>query len=348
LKSLHADPELAKRSAVDRDHQFVGFDGYQQVIASDVDVVLLATPPQFRPLHLRACIDAGKHVFAEKPVAVDAPGVRSVLDTTELARKKNLSIVSGLNTRYSPRAQELMRRIHDGAIGEIVATTVVRNGGGVWVRARQPGMTEMEYQMRNWYYFTWLSGDFNVEMVVHQYDLMAWAMRDEPPVRCFGTGGRQVRTGPDHGNIYDHFSNVYDYANGAQAFATTRHHAGCSNDIYVTIRGTKGTANVSQRQFGITGENAWQPGRSKERPSHQLEQDAFFAALNEGRIINNGDYMAKSTMLAIIARMTAYTGQTLTWEQALGSKQDLSPDRYAWDGQPPPADVAMPGVTRFV
>jgi predicted dehydrogenase len=271
-----------------------------------------------------------------------------VLETTELARKKNLSIVSGLNMRYSPRTQELMRRIHDGAIGDVVAITVVRNGGGVWVRPRQPSMTEMEYQMRNWYYFTWLSGDFNVEMVVHQYDLMAWALRDEPPVRCFGTGGRQVRTGPDHGNIYDHFSNIFDYPGGAQAFATTRHHSGCSNDISVVIRGTKGTATIAQRDFGITGENNWQPGRSTERPSHQLEQDAFFAALGEGRIINNGDYMAKSTLLAIIARMTAYTGQTLTWEQALNSKLDLSPSSYAWDGQPPPAEVAMPGITRFV
>src|SRR5688572_7092960 len=188
LRSLENDGEVGKRVLVDRDHQFVGFDGYKQVINSEVDVVLLATPPHFRPMHLKAAIDAGKHVFAEKPVAVDAPGVRSALETTELAKQKNLAVVSGLNTRYSPSMQELMRRIHDGALGEIIALNAVRYGEGVWVRQRRPGMTDMEYQMLNWYYFTWLSGDFNVEMFVHQYDMLAWAMRDEVPTLCHGTG----------------------------------------------------------------------------------------------------------------------------------------------------------------
>jgi predicted dehydrogenase len=348
LKSLQSDPELAKRVTLDPEHQFVGFDAYERVIASDVDVVLLATPPHFRPQHLRACIDANKHVFAEKPIAVDAPGVRSVLETTELARKKNLFIVSGLNTRYSPRMQELMRRIHDGQIGEIVGLNAIRFGGGVWVRPRQPGMTEMQYQMLNWYYYTWLSGDFNVEMFVHQYDMIAWAMRDEPPARCLGTGGRQVRSGEEYGHIYDHFSNVFDYPNGTRAYATTRLQPGCSNETSVVMVGTKGKAMVSQRQFGITGEKSWQPGESTEKPSHQLEQDAFFAALRQGRVINNGDYMATSSLLAILARMTAYTGQTLTWDQAMGSQERLAPSRYTWDAAPPPAQVAIPGVTKFV
>jgi predicted dehydrogenase len=348
LQSLERDSEVGRRVLVDRDHQFAGFDGYKRVIDSDVDVVLLATPPHFRPMHLRAAIEAGKHVFAEKPVAVDAPGVRSVLETTELAKQKNLAIVSGLNSRYSPSMQEMMRRIHEGAIGEIVTLQAVRYGEGVWVRQRRPGMTEMEYQMLNWYYFTWLSGDLNVEMFVHQYDQLAWAMQDQTPVRCHGTGGRIARTGPEYGHIYDHFSNVFEYAGGARAFATTRHQPRCSNETSVVIMGTKGTATLSRGGGDIRGETNWMPERTREKDSHQLEHDAFFAALREGRIINNGRYMAHSTMLAIMARMTAYTGQTLTWEQAMNSQQKLDPTSYSWDGQPPPAEVAIPGVTRFV
>ncbi len=239
-----------------------------------------------------------------------------------------------------------MQRIHDGAIGEITTLHAVRNGGGVWVRPREPGMTEMQYQMRNWYYFTWLSGDFNVEMFIHQYDRLAWAMQDEHPVSCYGTGGRQARTGAEYGHIYDHFSTVFEYESGAHAFTTTRHQQGCSNVIDVLVIGTKGTAYLG-RNARITGESPWQPPRQPERPSHQLEQDAFFAVLREGRTINNTDYMAKSTMMAILARMSSYTGQTLTWEQGFQSRQDLSPSSYDWDGVPPEAVVAVPGVTKF-
>ncbi len=347
LASLSAQAHIGSRVSVDSDHQFDGFDGYQRVLESDVDVVLLATPPHFRPIHLRAAIEAGKHVFAEKPVAVDAPGIRSVIESGELASTKNLCIVSGLNGRYSPRSQEMMQRIHDGAIGEITTLHAVRNGGGVWVRRREPGMTEMQYQMRNWYYFTWLSGDFNVEMFIHQYDRLAWAMQDESPVRCYGTGGRQARTGEEYGHIYDHFSTVFEYESGARAFTTTRHQRGCSNASDVVLIGTKGTADLG-RDARITGENPWQPPRRRERGSHQLEQDAFFAALREGRTINNTDYMAKSTMMAILARMSSYTGQTLTWEEGIQSQQDLSPSSYTWDGVPRKAVVALPGVTQFV
>lgn len=350
VKRLKDRDDVGTRIEVDRDHQFAGFDGYKRVIESDVDVVLLATPPHFRPIHLRACIEAGKHVFVEKPVAVDAPGVRSVLETTELARKKNLCIVSGLNSRYSLRMQELIGRIHDGAIGQITALHSARYGSGVWVRPRLPRMTEMQYQMLNWYYFTWLSGDFNVEQYVHQYDLISWAMRDEYPIGCYSTGGRQARTGPDHGHIYDHFSSAFEYAMGARAFTTTRHQRGCSSVSNTMLIGNKGTATLSRRGPQITGENAWRPANSREpeTDSHQLEQDAFLAALREGRTINNGNYMAKSTMMSIMARMSAYTGETLTWDQALASTEDLSPARYAWDAEPPKAVVAIPGITKFV
>ncbi len=338
---------VGDRAAVDQDHQFVGFDGYEHVIGSDVDVVLLATPPHFRPMHLRAAIDAGKHVFAEKPVAVDAPGVLSVLETTELARVKNLSIVSGLNSRYSFRMQQIMKLIHDGAVGEITALHTVRYASGVWVRPRETRMTEMQYQMRNWYYFTWLSGDFNVEQFVHQYDQLAWAMQDEYPVRCYSTGGRQARTEPEYGHIFDHFSSVFEYAGGQRAFTTTRHQPQCSNESAVVVMGTRGRAELNRSGVVIRGEDSWQAPETNEKDSHQLEHDAFFAALREGRIINNGQYMAKSTMMAIMARMSAYTGQSLTWEQALNSKQVLAPASYDWDADPPPAEVAVPGKTKF-
>jgi predicted dehydrogenase len=346
IRNMKRQENIRDRVLVDADHQFTGFDGYRQVVESDVDVVLLTTPPHFRPMHFKACIEAGKHVFAEKPVAVDAPGVRSVLETTELARRKNLCVVSGLNGRYSPVSQEIIRRIHDGAVGEIVALHAARYGSGVWVRPREPGMTDMQYHMRNWYYFTWLSGDFNVEQFVHQIDRMAWVMKDRYPVRCYSTGGRQARTGPDHGHIFDHFSSVFEYPEGVRVFTTTRHQRGCTNESQTFVMGSRGIADM--KTGTITGNNPWQAPRRGRVNSHQLEQDAFLAALRAGKVINNGDYMAKSTLMAIMSRMSAYTGRSLTWEQVLNSKEDLSPSGYTWDAKPPKAEVAVPGVTKFV
>jgi len=346
LGNLKKQKDVASRVVVENDRKFAGFDGYRGVIASDVDAVLLATPPHFRPMHLRACIEAGKHVFAEKPVAVDARGVRSVLQTTELARTRNLCIVSGLNGRYAPQLQQMVTRIQEGAIGDVLALHAARYGGGVWVRPRQPGMSEMQYQMRNWYYFTWLSGDFNVEQFVHQLDRMAWVLRDQYPARCYSTGGRQARTAPEYGHIYDHFSSVFEYPQGVRVFTTTRHQRGCSNESQALVLGTKGTADLAKGT--ISGPNPWQAERRKSIDSHQLEQNAFLAALRAGKVINNGRYMANSTMMAILSRMSAYTGRSLTWEQGINSKQDLSPSAYTWQGEPPEATVAVPGVTRFV
>jgi len=345
LRSLSENAEVGDRVRVDADHRFTGFDGFQGVIASDVDAVLLATPPHFRPIHLQACIAAGKHVFAEKPVAVDSPGVRSVLESTKTARRKGLCLVSGLNGRYAPTLQETISRIHDGAIGRVVALHTARYGAGVWVRQREPSQTEMQYQMRNWYYFTWLSGDFNVEQFVHQLDRMAWVMQDHYPQTCYSTGGRQARTGPDHGHVYDHFSSVFEYPDDVRVFSTTRHQTGCSSESPTLILGTEGTADLSKNE--ITGPHAWRAPRGPV-DSHQLEQNAFLRALRSGETINNGEYMARSTLMAIMSRQSAYTGQTLTWEQILNSSQDLSPSSYSWNGTPPPADVAVPGVTPFV
>jgi predicted dehydrogenase len=309
----------------------------------------LCTPPHFRPLHLKAAVDAGKHVFAEKPVAVDAPGVRSVLASCELARKKGLSVVSGLCLRYDNGFCETVRRLHDGAVGDVVALQANDLRGGRWAHPRKPGWTDMVYQMRNWYNFTWLSGDFNVEQHVHFLDVCAWVMKDEYPVRAVATGGRQVLTGPEYGNIYDHFAVVYEYAGGAKLFAMCRQQRGCKNDMSAHVLGTKGRAVLSERNkgLGIQAGGDWHYSGAA-NDMYQTEHDRLFAAVRAGKPINNGEYMAKSTLLAILGRMAAYTGQAITWNMALNSRDDLSPPRYDWEVRLPDPPVAVPGVTKFV
>ncbi|HZW31036.1 MAG TPA: Gfo/Idh/MocA family oxidoreductase, partial [Isosphaeraceae bacterium] len=328
---------------------FVGFDGYRQVIAA-CDVVLLCTPPQFRPLHLRAAVQAGKHVFAEKPVAVDAPGVRAVLETCQEARRRNLAIVSGLCLRYDAGFRDTVQRIQDGAIGEVQTLQANDLRGGIWVKPREPGWTDMEWQMRNWYYFTWLSGDFNVEQHVHYLDVSAWVMKNQYPVKAVGMGGRQVLTGPEYGQIYDHFSVVYEYADGAKLVSNCRQQPGCKNDMSCQVLGTKGRAQFAERRRGLRIEapgNSWTFSGPQNRMM-QTEHDELFASIRNGKPINNGEYMAWSTLLALLGRMAAYTGQEVTWEMAMKSQETLSPSRYDWDARPPAAQIAVPGQTRFV
>ena len=347
LETLSKQNEIATKIDVPEERRFVGFDAYKKVIAAS-DLVLLATPPHFRPIHLKAAIDAGKHVFAEKPVAVDAPGVQSVLAACEEARRKKLAVVSGLALRYSNGYRETMRRIHDGAVGEIRALQANDFRGPLWVKQRQPGWTDMEYHLRNWYYFTWLSGDFNVEQHVHMLDVCAWVMKDEYPVSAMGLGGRQVRTGPEYGNIYDHHSVIYEYASGVKLHAYCRQQAGGVSDISAHVTGSKGGAMFTSRgDMRVTGETEW-VFRGEKNNQSQTEHDELFASIRGGNPINNGDYMSKSTLMAIMGRMATYTGQKITWEQALNSQENLSPDRYDWDGRPPKSEVAIPGVTKFV
>jgi myo-inositol 2-dehydrogenase/D-chiro-inositol 1-dehydrogenase len=353
---------------VDKSRCFVGFDAYKDLIASGVDVVLMAAPPHFRPLHLAAAIEAGKHVFAEKPVGVDATGVRSVLASCELAKKKDLCVVSGLCWRYDTVIRETIKRVHDGAIGDIVAVQTTRNLGYLWHRPRQPEWTEMEFQMRNWYYFTWLSGDHNVEQQIHGIDKCSWALQDKPPAKAWAISGRQVRVDPKYGDIYDHLAVVYEYDNGTRMYALARQQPGCYNDYSEWLIGTKGRCDLQKGR--ITGETNWSYGQQAGdlsgnspkkirkgglRPMHQVEQDELFAAIRSGKCINNGEYMCQSTLLAILGRTAGYTGQEITWEQMKQSKQDLSPKRYAFDATPPTVmgpdgkyPVAMPGVTKFV
>ncbi len=349
LKSLQQVEEVAAKIDVPPERQFVGFDAYQDVIASGVDVVLLTTPPHFRPAHLKAAVDAGLHVFAEKPVAVDAPGVRSVLQTCLEAEAKGLSIVSGLCLRYSYQFQEAVKRIQDGAIGELTTLQANDYRGGIWVKPRKRDWTDMHWQMRNWYYFTWLSGDFNVEQHVHYLDVCSWLMNNEYPVKATGLGGRQQRTGPEYGNIYDHHSVVYEYANGAKLFSNCRQIPGCVNDMSAHVVGTRGNAFLDESRRGapvITNEQRW-VYEGERNPMYQTEHDLLFASIRKGDPINNGEYMAKSTLLAIMGRMATYTGQLITWDMAQNSQQDLTPPRYEWGEIATPA-IAIPGVTEFI
>jgi predicted dehydrogenase len=348
LANLRRKKEVAAKVDVKPDACFVGFDAYKDVI-DRCDVVLLTTPPHFRPIHLKAAVEAGKHVFAEKPVAVDAPGVRSVLETCEAAKKKGVSVVSGLCLRYDYGFRETVRRVHAGEIGDVVTLFANDYRTGRWTKPRQPGQTDMNYQMRNWYNFTWLSGDFNVEQHVHFLDVCAWVMKDEYPTRAIGMGGRSVYTGPDSGNIYDHFSVVYEYKSGVRLVSNTRQQPKCKSDLSAQVLGSKGRASFSDRDGGLSirTDKEWAypwPGNQM----YQTEHDELFAGIRSGKPINNGEYMARSTLLAIMGRMAAYTGQQVTWDQALHSKEDLSPPRYDWDVKLPDPPVAVPGVTRLV
>jgi predicted dehydrogenase len=347
--TLRRRPALRDKIDLTAERQFVGFNAYQDVINSGVDVVLLTTPPHFRPIHLRAAVAANKHVFVEKPVAVDGPGCRAILATCEEARRKNLSIVSGLCYRYDPPKREIIRRIHDGAIGQIVALHTTYNTGATGTRReRQPGWSDMEWQMRNWYYFTWLSGDHNVEQHVHSLDKMAWAMgENQYPVRAVGLGGRQVRT--DIGNIFDHHSVVYEFANGVRCHSYCRQQPGCANEVSDFVTGTNGTAvlnGTNQQQHRLFNLKRAETYRFQGQAGnmYQVEHDEFFASIRNSRPINNGEYMTKSTLMGIMGRMATYTGKTIQWEQALNSREDLTPPRYEW-GELAIPTVARPGVT---
>ncbi len=330
---------------------FTGFDAYQRVLESGVDVVLLALPTFFHPPYLKACVDAGKHVFCEKIHAVDAPGVRLVAAACEEASKKGLSIVSGLAWRYDTGVVETMKRVHDGAIGEIVAIQETCNTGGLRCRTRQPGWTEMQYQIQDWFNFFWLSADLPGLNLVHNLDKAAWAMRDEPPVRCWGMGGRQTRVGPQFGDVWDHHAVVFEYAGGTRMFAYCRQQDGCVPEISDRFLGTKGRCDLLANR--IEGERPW---RYSGPPCNRfdLEHVALFSAIRSGKPINNGVYMVRSSMLAIMATWACYTGEVITWDQAMKSNLVIAPKVLAYDADPPTKPdaqgnypVPVPGVTKF-
>ena len=335
--------DFADRVDVTDERSFTGFDAYKGVIAHS-DVVILTTPPHFRPAHIEAAIEAGVHVFAEKPAAVDPAGVRRVIEATKRAQEKNLCFVSGFCYRYDQPKQELMARIHEGAIGDITALQCTYNTGALWHKGRNPAWSDMEWQLRNWLYFTWLSGDHIAEQSCHSIDKTLWAMKDVPPAKCTASGGRIVRTSPDYGDVFDHFNSVFEWDGGVKCFHSCRQWAGADSDVSDYAFGTKGTAALQHHR--ISGENEW---RFKGKPENMYvrEHRALFGALRKGEVLNNGDYMYKSTLMAIMARMSAFTGKTITWQQALESKLDLTPPSYEF-GPLPVGPIAQPGQTKFI
>ncbi|QNL52483.1 Gfo/Idh/MocA family oxidoreductase [Olivibacter sp. SDN3] len=347
---VEIDGERVKVADSDK---YIGFDAYQKVLDTKVDVVLLATPPAFRPEHLMSAVHAGVHVFCEKPVAVDAPGVRKVLEAVKQAKEKKLSLVSGFCFRYDFSNRAVFEKIVNGDLGEIRTVSTFRNGGEAWYHEPQPDWTKMTEQMRNWYYYNWLSGDFIVEQSVHSIDMMSWAMGDRLPIKATGTGGRQARVDPKYGNIYDHFAVEFEYEDGAKGFHFTRQQAATSSRNTVDVLGVDGNAIINiGTPPRITGKNEWRytAQKSKKNNMYQTQHDELFAAIRKGEPINDGEWMANSTMLAVWARMVGYTGQAITWEQAFNSEETLGPKMedydwdYEWEGPP----IAVPGQTKMV
>lgn len=336
--------EFPDRVKVPADRRFAGFDNYQKVCAlPDVNLIVTAAPPGFRPIHLKAAVEAGKHVFMEKPVAVDPVGVRSVIASSDLAKEKRLAIVAGTQRRHQQRYVEMLKRIQDGQIGEVVAAQCYWNQGDLWVKERTAGMSEMEWQCRNWLYFSWLSGDHIVEQHVHNIDVVNWAM-GAMPKNVMGMGGRQVRTAPQFGNIFDHFAVEYEFPNGVRAASYCRQTKGAADKVEERIVGTKGVAWSNGK---ITGEKPWE-FQGKETNPYVQEHIDLIASIRAGTPLNEGRQIAESTLCAIIGRMSAYTGRAISWEWAMNaSKLDLSPARYEF-GPNPVDPVAIPGTTPLV
>jgi predicted dehydrogenase len=341
------EQEMGEKKAqveVSKERQFAGLDCLDQLLKSGVDVVLLASPPGFRPMEIEKCVAAGVHVFAEKPVATDAPGVRRVWAACEEAKKKGLTVVSGLCYRYHDGRRELLQNLHAGAVGEILAIQGTYLTGELWSFPRKPGWSDLEWQLRNWLYYTWLSGDHIAEQHIHTLDVMAWIKQDQYPVRATSLGGRQTRVDPQFGHVFDHFATIYEWADGTRGFSYCRQQNHCARDVNELVLGSEGRANVFQHQ--ITGKVQWRYA-GKARDMYQCEHDEMAAAIRAGKPINNGEYMCKSTLMAIQGRMAGYTGRAITWEEAWNSQEVLMPEKLAFDMQVPAVEVARPGLTKF-
>lgn len=345
---------VKSRVDVPESRKFVGFDAYLKAIPL-ADVVILTTPPGFRPTHFEEAVRQGKHIFMEKPVAVDAVGVRKVLAAAEEAKRKKLNVIVGLQRHYQTVYRQWVQKLHKGAIGDIHTARVYWNSSGVWVRERKPGMTEMEYQMRNWYYFNWLCGDHICEQHIHNLDVGNWVMQAYP-VRVHGMGGRQVRVGKEFGEIYDHHVLEYEYANGARMFSQCRHQQGCMDRVSEGFQGTKGSAPEPGSILDSKG-NVKMKYDSKNDPNpYQVEHDELFAAIAAGQHqYTDAENAAKATLTAIMGRMASYSGKMVTWDDALNSKIDLMPPKLDWNASPlvlPAADgmypCAIPGVSNVI
>jgi myo-inositol 2-dehydrogenase/D-chiro-inositol 1-dehydrogenase len=305
-----------------KDKTFVGVDAFKKLLESDVDMVILATPPGFRPMHFEAAIKAGKHVFMEKPVAVDAPGVRRVLEANKMAKEKKLAVAVGLQRRHESGYQATIQKLRDGAIGDIILTRAYWNMGDLWVRNREPQQSELEYQINNWYHFNWLSGDHICEQHIHNLDVINWLM-DGYPVEAQGQGGRQVRTGKQYGQIYDHHSVEFTYANGTKLLSQCRQISGCWNEVKEYAHGSKGWCEINAGKiYDRDNKVIWTAPANEQ--GHAKEHVDLFASIRKGEIPNEGDYGAYSTMTSIMGRMATYTGKKLSWKDCLNSKVSLA------------------------
>ena len=342
------------RVNVKEENKFIGFDAYKHAIAL-ADVVILATPPGFRPIHFEEAVNQGKQIFMEKPVATDPAGIQRVLAAAQIAKQKKLNVVVGLQRRYQNSYRDLIKRVQDGAIGDIVSAQAWWNNDGVWVHPRQPGWTEMEYQMRNWYYFVWLCGDHINEQHIHNIDVINWVM-DGYPVQAQGTGGREVRKAKEYGQIFDHHHVEYTYANGVVFNSQCRHIKGTTSRVDEYFVGTKGRLYCGDARItDHKGNVIYQFDKKKENQPYQTEHDELFAA------VANGEYKfwdaergAKSTMTSLLGRMATYSGQIIDWDKAINSGINIMPTTYAFDAMPqvlPDANgfypVAVPGVTKY-
>lgn len=338
--------------SVTPDRIFSGFGDYRSVIAES-DVVILATSPGFRPLHFEEAVRQGKHVFMEKPVATDVAGIQRVLAAAKVAREKNLKVGVGLQRRHEPTYADFVRRIQDGALGDIQYLRVFWNGSARAGKERLPGETELRYQIRNWYFFTWLSGDHNVEQHVHNLDVANWILGAHP-VRAQGMGGREVRNLTINGQIYDHHFVEYEYPDGTRLWSQSRQIPGCWRSVSEHVTGTRGEAHLEARRFEITGENAFAKGLRTGENGHQLEHYPLFEAIRKDLPYAEAEQGAEATMTAILGRMSNYSGQPVTWDEAMASGQRLVPDGLADFASEPPVrpgpdgryPVAVPGVTK--
>lgn len=346
----------SKNIDVKEKNMFTGFDAYKKAIDL-CDVVILTTPPGFRPLHFEYAINNDKHVFMEKPLATDAPGIRKVLEVAKIAKEKKLNVVVGLQRHYQDKYITLYNKVVNGDIGKIVSGQVYWNDGGVWVKKRKPSQSELEYQMRNWYYFTWLCGDHILEQHIHNIDVANWFIGDYP-ISAQGMGGREVRNGIDHGQIFDHHFVEFTYASGAVISSQCRHQTGTASRVDEVFQGSNGSVVTGKGEMtDLSGNIKYKyPNKWNEDPNpYQVEHDKLFQSIRNNEVINDVEYGAKSTMTAIMGRMATYTGKKITWDQAINSKEMLVPNNLTWNSTPPtlPDDngkylVAIPGKTKFI
>jgi len=340
--------ELPDNMKVTAENCFVGFDAYKKVIASDANVIFLHTPPHYRPIHLKAAVEAGKNVFMEKPVATDPVGVRSIIESSKLAEQKGLAIVAGTQRHHQAAYLEVLKRIHNGDIGDIVGGQCrwIDRDVMQWLKYYEKGnLSDMEWQCRNWYIFTWLSGDHIVEQHLHNLDVMNWAIGSHP-IKCIGIGGREIRK---VGNIFDHFAVDYEYANGARISSICRQAEGCTNDISERVVGTKGRTYTDQSgNCYIEGQKPYKYDGANINPYVQEHTD-LIAGIRAGKPLNEGVRVAESTLTAIMGRMSAYTGKAVQWDWVMNaSKLDLSPSAYDFKVDFPPSAPAIPGKTQLV